>query len=54
MHNFDNMQWMETFYAHSTKLTRKKKTNPEIFSSIRQILLKILQMLLKAPKRALQ
>lgn len=25
MHNLDNMQWMETFYAHSTKLTRKKK-----------------------------
>ena len=25
MHNFDKMQWMETFYADSTKTTQKKQ-----------------------------
>jgi len=50
MHNFDKMQWME-----KSQLKRKyllRKTNPENFSSIGQILLKI--SFLKGKNRGLQ
>ena len=40
MHNFDKMQWMEKFYVHATE-NLLRETNPENFSSIGQILLKI-------------